>query len=380
MFFRAVRKIRNGQELDINIASHKNRLFTDEHEKSLELFLKKSSQMFYGLTIEQCRKLFYDMAVTNEINVPESWHKNRTAGEDYYYLFMKRHPNLSLRTPEACSLARAVGFNKNTANMFFDNLEEAMSRHPSFMDGTRIFNCDEHGETTVHTPKKVVAERGTRQVSQVTSAERGTLVTICAFVNATGTFVPPAIIFPRKHFKKHMLRGAPAGTLGLASKSGWMDALCFLETLKHFVKCARVTRSNPAMLICDNHESHLQYDVLKYAKKKHITMVTIPPHASHKIQPLDVSDFGPLSTAYDRALLRWLTLNPGCPASIYEVAGFMGEAFDAGMTPMNIKAGFRATGIFPFNRNIFSEKDFMPSLVTDRPPAATPSPQSQVTL
>ena len=36
-------------------------------------------------------------------------------------------------------------------------------------------------------------------------------------------------------------------------------------------------------------------------------------------------------------------------------------------TPLNIKSGFRATGIEPFDENVFTEEDFLPSSVTDRP-------------
>ncbi|KAI4455452.1 hypothetical protein MML48_9g00007883 [Holotrichia oblita] len=43
------------------------------------------------------------------------------------------------------------------------------------------------------------------------------------------------------------------------------------------------------------------------------------------------------------------------------------EAWDRSATPSNIKSGFRSTGIFPFDRNIFTEQDFLCSFVTDRP-------------
>lgn len=59
--------------------------------------------------------------------------------------------------------------------------------------------------------------------------------------------------------------------------------------------------------------------------------------------------------------------NPGKTISIYNVAELLGQAFDRAMTPSNIKSGFRKTGIFPIDRHIFTDNDYMPSEVTNRP-------------
>ncbi len=42
-------------------------------------------------------------------------------------------------------------------------------------------------------------------------------------------------------------------------------------------------------------------------------------------------------------------------------------AFDRAFTPGNIRSGFRSTGIFPYDRDIFDEADFLVSYVTDHP-------------
>ena len=51
-------------------------------------------------------------------------------------------------------------------------------------------------------------------------------------VNATGNSVPPVYGFPRVKFSYRFISGAPTGSLGLASKSGWMIAELFIDVLK----------------------------------------------------------------------------------------------------------------------------------------------------
>nr|CAH7746659.1 unnamed protein product [Callosobruchus chinensis] len=53
--------------------------------------------------------------------------------------------------------------------------------------------------------------------------------------------------------------------------------------------------------------------------------------------------------------------------TIYDIPSIIKIAMPVALTQANIQAGFRNTGIFPFNRDIFQEVDFAPSLVTDRP-------------
>ncbi len=65
--------------------------------------------------------------------------------------------------------------------------------------------------------------------------------------------------------------------------------------------------------------------------------------------------------------------HPGRTVLIYEVAELVKQAFMSAMTPTNITSGFRATGIYPYNRDIFPDEDYAPSMVTDRPNPEEPS-------
>jgi hypothetical protein len=83
----------------------------DVFEQELAKYKIDMQQRFYGLSAIQLRRLAYDLAVKNELNHPFNVEKG-TAGKDWIAGFLRRHPNISFRTPEATSLSRATGFNQ----------------------------------------------------------------------------------------------------------------------------------------------------------------------------------------------------------------------------------------------------------------------------
>ena len=100
-----------------------------------------------------------------------------------------------------------------------------------------------------------------------------------------------------------MINEALPGTLGLAQPTDWMTSVLFYDVMKHFVKCTNGSNNNPALLILDNHESHLSIPVIDYAKEHGITLLTIHPYCSHKQQPLDVSIYGHFKSYYHAAMI-----------------------------------------------------------------------------
>lgn len=101
-------------------------------------------------------------------------------------------------------------------------------------------------------------------------------------------------------------------------------------------------------------------------------MVTLPPHTSHKLQPLDRSVFGPFKHFYNAAADDHMVTHPAEPITIYDIPALAAQAYPRAFNPMNIQKGFACTGIYPFNSNMFGEEDFLSSYVTDRPdPKAT---------
>lgn len=61
-----------------------------------------------------------------------------------------------------------------------------------------------------------------------------------------------------------------------------------------------------------------------------------------------------------------MTSHGGKNITIYDIPGLLGEAYPKAFSPANIISGFRVSGIFPFDSNIFRDDEFCSSLITDR--------------
>ncbi|KAF2898043.1 hypothetical protein ILUMI_08132 [Ignelater luminosus] len=171
-------------------------VLTEDQETELVNYLKDMDAVFFSLTRVEFMSLAFDYAHYNKLQYPESWSKNKKAGEDWLQRFLSRHTNLTLRTPESTSVARAKGFNRCEVCHFYENLESAIEKNN--IEASRLYNMDETGiSTTSNKPPKVLSVKGKRQVGMTASAERGQLTTVIG-----------------KEMQPRLLDGSPPGTQG----------------------------------------------------------------------------------------------------------------------------------------------------------------------
>lgn len=69
----------------------------------------------------------------------------------------------------------------------------------------------------------------------------------------------------------------------------------------------------------DIHASHLYIKVLDFCKENGVILLSFPPHTSHRLQPLDVSVYGPFKKFYHEAKCGWLKSHPESTVSIYDI-------------------------------------------------------------
>ncbi|KAB0804678.1 hypothetical protein PPYR_01648, partial [Photinus pyralis] len=325
-------------------------VFSEAEELEIAQTILELSKAFYGLTPTSIRELVYSFAekngVANRFNV-----ETKKCGKDWLYSFMKRHPKLSLRKPEATSLNRVTAFNRQEVEIFYNNLETLYGRF--HFESHHIFNVDETGVSTVHVPRRIVAQKGLKQVGAITSGERGqTTTVICAF-SASGQYIPPMFIFKRKRMEEGLEKNGPVGASYRCSPSGWVTEQLFYEWLVHFQKHVNASKDHPVLLILDNYSTHSTVISYNFCRNSGIHIVSLPPHTSHRLQPLDVTFYGPLKSAYYQECDKFMKNKHYERINTTDIAELFRGAFNRTATVEKAVNGFTTTGIFPLNRDIF---------------------------
>jgi hypothetical protein len=207
------------------------------------------------------------------------------------------------------SAARIHDFSQENVNQFFSILEPEMANIK--FSPNRIFNVDETGITIEqHKSSKVVGPKGKRQVASLSSAERGTLIMVVTCMSASGQFVPPLLLFPRKNVKSELLDGPPPGTIGTCHTSGWIQTQSFTQWFTHFIYIVKPTADDPLVLVLDCHYSHTittrNVDVIEMARSNSVVIVCLPSHSTHKMQPHYVAFMNPFKIYYAQEIEMWL--------------------------------------------------------------------------
>lgn len=335
-------------------------VFSRELEDRLATHILNLEKMFFGVTIKDVRKAAFVLADTN--NIKHNFNKDKgLAGKKWFYSFMRRHPTLSLRQPESTSIARCKGFNRENVNNFFDILEKTVDENQ--LTALRIFNMDESGFSTVAKKcQKILALKGKRQVGTIATGERGVNTTFVVCASAAGQYVAPMLIFKRKRANPDLGVGAPPDCLVEISDTGYINTNLFVTWLKTFIKAVKPTVDNKVLLVLDGHSTHSKnLEAIELARNNGVIMLQLPGHTTHRLQPLDVAVFKPLELYYTEANEKWLRCHPGLTVSQYQVAQLLGDAYARAAVMANAMSGFRKSGIWPVDRNVFSDADFAPA-------------------
>jgi hypothetical protein len=257
-------------------------------------------------------------------------------------------------------------------HLYFDLLTKKVKEFDVLPKNT--YNMDEKGfmigvigKTKRVFDKALHKERRYKQASHDGNRE---WVTVIGAICADGSHLPPAVIYPAASEKVqanwvHDINPDTHDLRFSVSPSGWTNddlGVAWLQQVFDPVTSKKARRKY-RLLILDGHGSHVTKAFIDYCDLHQILVLVYPPHATHTLQPLDVSCFKPLSQSYSNELIY----------HNHNTKGLFWPAWVNTFTESLILRAFEVTGIYPLH----------PDVILDRfkkvtpPPPATPPQQSE---
>ena len=344
----------------VGVCAGRKPLLNAGEETKLADFAANRAAMGYGFGKRQF--LNYAGALANKYGRK---FKKGVPSHQWWYLYKRRnHNRLSLRQPEGTSSIRHRCMEPAKVAGYFVALEGELSSNELMMSPSRIWNMDETGLSMDHKPRKVVAATGSRHLQSCTSGNRE-MLTVIATISADGKCLPPHVIAKGKTLKSlasFQQEHAPAGTTWSVPDTGWTkQGIASLWFRENFL--ANIGDDRPQMLILDGHDSHNFVELIELAIENHIILVELPAHTSHWLQPCDRTVFGPFKAHYNSACQDMVNAYAGTIVSRHSFCTLLNTAWTKAMTQDNIKSGFRACGIYPFNPAAIPDEAYMPNAV-----------------
>lgn len=232
---------------------------------------------------------------------------------------------------------------------YFSHLKETIKDVPA----ESLLNYDETNFTDDPGVRKLVFARGVKHPERIQNYSKGA-ISVMFSATSSGKLLPPFVVYKAQRLWRNWCQGGPKKCRYAQTVSGWFDAPSFEEWFITVVLPWAKERSGKKVIIGDNLSSHISPGVAKKCTENNISFVFLPANSTHITQPLDVAVFRPIKGAWRKIVEEYKTRNP--TSTSLEKSAFPGllkrlieDLTESGALERNVKAGFAATGICPFD-------------------------------
>ena len=259
-------------------------------------------------------------------------------------------PDLQTRFNRAYDYQRALCEDPKKIGAWFQLVQNMRTKYG--IQDADLYNFDETGFMMgIITPSMVVTRAERRGRAKTVQPGNQEWVTVIQGVNAEGWYIPPYIVVKGAYHLANWYTECelPTDWAIKPTTNGWTDNETGLEWIRHFEKHTAGRKTGVyRMLVIDGHKSHVSVVFDRFCKDHNIITISMPPHSSHLLQPLDVGCFSPLKRAYGRQIEVLMKSHINHVTKVEFFIAFK-AAFYAVFTEDNVKAGFRGAGLVPHN-------------------------------
>ena len=324
-----------------------------EVEEELVQAVIRCAQAHVGLSPDQLRKsvgFFLHRAGLKEADFE--------MGPGWYESFMNRHKHrLSSLKGRNISKSRSHGFNRVAVADWFNFVEPLAKKFTA----EETFNDDDTGFNVEVESGKVIGEVGGGQPQVRVDSTKGAHIGLTLCAAARGSPFPAFWTFKGERVEKNFAKGAPGDEFTL-TEYGWATTASYFRWAQSFVKEMKRRGLTKALLYSDNADIHINPETSKLLLENNVTAVGLIPGGTHRHQPWDVCGIQNAKMKM-RPMAKQLGVPYNRDTIMYVFHEVMKELVrsKAKEGKSLLQAGFLKTGLFPWNPNIFTDRDFAAS-------------------
>ena len=182
-------------------------------------------------------------------------------------------------------------------------------------------------------------------------------ISLIACICANGEALPPALIYKGESFDLQSswlqdLQDSDSVYFA-ASKNGWSCDHLGIDWLKKVFDRHTRKGNRRRLLLVDGHSSHVNMKFIDLADQLRILILILPPHSTHRLQPLNVGLFSPLATAYSNELESLMHKSLGLVSMSKRMFyNIFKAAWEHSFTNENIVSTFKTTGVWPLDSSL----------------------------
>lgn len=335
------------------------RVLSIEEEGELCSRIIKISQSGFPLTSTKIRETAYIYAKKKGIGGFSK--TSGTAGPKWFRSFMKRHPQLTVKRATQISRKRVNALTKEGVQRWFNEYTRNVVEKYGINNPRNIWNVDETSVTNFPKEGKFVGKKGAR-LSQVVGNERATTSTVLMGANAAGELIPPLVIHKGCRVSASWMKGGRMYWRLRTSEKGYINDELFYFWGKMFLANLHRQKfeNEHHILLMDGHGSHVyNLPFIDDMFQNNVHVVLHDAHTTHATQAMDQYPFESFKAAYKKELTAWCENHAGQVLPHSEFFPVFTKAYDKAMTPKNIKAAFRVTGIYPIDPEAIPDEHYI---------------------
>jgi hypothetical protein len=191
---------------------------------------------------------------------------------------------------------RMAAYTPANLNSFYTLLQEIITQNNIKPGNT--YNINEKGFIIGKLHRDWVLVPKEAKVAYIRQDGKREWVSIIKSISAEGISLDSLVIIAGKYGKEDWFNEERTSAIIMSDK-GWTSNEIGLIWLKqHFEPRTRSPKAEDRLLIVDGHNSHCSIEFIEFCDAHRIHLLILPPHTTHKLQPLDKAIFGPLGKAY----------------------------------------------------------------------------------